>query len=67
MVQLTPFAQTKPLINNHFKGVTPPGRHTRPACNQVLFFYLLVNHWTINHRLVRANGRLFLIQFASWI
>ena len=51
-----------------FKGVTSPGRHTRLACNYVDFhFFLIVTHWIINRRLIRSHGRIFVIQFASWI
>ena len=50
------------------KGVTPLGRHTRPACNYLDFiFFLIVTHWIINHRLIRCNSRVYVIQFASWL
>ena len=30
-------------------------------------FFLIVTQWMINHRLIRCNNRLYVIQFAPWI
>ena len=83
MVQLTPFVQTKPLnfftlhsrmgFNRVVLYTVLPGRDTTRASHtshlslSCFFFVFPVIHWTVRHRLVRSNGRVFLIQFASWI
>ena len=38
-----------------------------PIVIKSILFFLIVTHWILNHCLIRCNGRIFVIQFASWL